>query len=595
MNSETRNCQNCKKDFRIEPADFDFYKKINVPPPTFCWRCRALRRMAFRNFRHLYPRTCSATGVKIFTLMPPEAPMPVYENRYWNSDNWNAMDYGQEYDFSRPFFEQFRDLYNKVPWGVMWSMETLNSEYGEIAYSKNCYLCFDSGYDEDSAYNVTLLYSKKCFDCLNTKDSELCYHSINTNQSYQTFFSRNCVSCMDVWFSQDCTGCTNCFGCSGLRNKKYYIWNEQHSKKSYEKTLAEMNLGSWSGIVRAREKAEGLWLKSPVKYFHGVQVTHSSGDYLFNGTELVNCFFVGTAQNMRYCQSVIYPPNKDSMDATSSEGTELAYETMACGGRGGAVNRTISTVEVENISDSAYAINCRNVSNVFGCVSLRSKNYCILNKQYSKDEYLKLLPKIKKHMDDMPYVDAQGRVYKYGEFFPFDMSSYGYAQTQAFDYFPLTEKEAQVQGFKWRSPDERKPATTIRASELPDDIKSVDDSILGAVIQCAHEEGGGHSLGCNIDCGRAFRIVKQELDFYRQTNLPLPRLCFNCRHIDRIKWRNAPALYPRQCMCDYKVYKNSAEHLHHPSGKCPNQFQTSYAPDRPEIVYCEACYNAEVA
>lgn len=592
MNSETRNCQNCKQDFQIDPEDFNFYTKLDVPPPTWCWKCRAIRRLAFRNFRHLYPRTCDATSAKIFTLMPPENAMPVYENRYWNGDQWDAMDYGQDYDFSRPFFEQIRELYNKVPWGVMWSIDAVNSDYGEVAFSKNCYMCFDSGYDEDSAYNVTLLYSKKSFDCLNAKDCELCYYCINTNQCYRTFFSRNCVSCVNVWFSQDCVGCTDCFGCSGLRNKKYCLWNKQLDKESYEKAIAELNLGTWMGIQEARKKAAEVWLKSPVKFFHGVQVSHSSGDYLFNGTELVNCFFVGTAQNMKHCLSVIYPPNKDSMDVTSSEGTELAYETIACGG---SVHKTIGGVEVQNISDSYYSINCRHVNNIFGCVAIRSKNYCILNKQYSKEQYFELLPKIKKHMDEMPYVDKQGRVYKFGEFFPFDMSSYGYAQSQAFDYFPVSEEEAKKQGFRWRESGERKPDVTIQASKLPDDIKEVDDSIYDAVIKCAHEESGGHSFYCDIDCAKAFKITKQELDFYRQMNLPLPRLCFNCRHIDRVRWRNQPGLYPRRCMCDYEIYSNGARHPNHDSGQCPNEFETSYAPDRPEIVYCEACYNAEVA
>jgi hypothetical protein len=32
---ETKICQNCKKNFIIEPDDFGFYEKIKVPPPTF--------------------------------------------------------------------------------------------------------------------------------------------------------------------------------------------------------------------------------------------------------------------------------------------------------------------------------------------------------------------------------------------------------------------------------------------------------------------------------------------------------------------------------------------------------------------------------
>ncbi len=523
--------------------------------------------------------------------MPPDNSMPVYSNSYWNSDEWDPMNYGKDYDFSKPFFAQIRELYNAVPWGFMWSMNNVNSDYGQIAFSKNCYMCFDSGYDEDSAYNITLLYSKHCFDGLNLKDCEFCYYSINTNQSYKTFFSRNCTSCVDVWFSQDCIGCTNCFGCSGLRNQSYCIFNKQYDKETYDTKLKEMSLHSWQGIQAMRKQAEEFWKKVPLKFQHGFQVTHSYGDYLYNGTELRNCFFVGNAQNMKHCQSVIYPPNHDGMDVTSSEGTELAYEVL---GSGGGAERVLATVESLAISDSYYSIDCRQVNNIFGCIALHNKNYCVLNKQYSKKEYFELVPKIKKHMDDMPYIDALGRVYKFGEFFPPDMSSYGYSQTQAFEYFPLTKEEAQKQGFRWRVPEERKYIITKKASELPGSISVVDNSILGEVIQCEHEEANGHVSGCDIDCASAFRITQQELDFYRQMQLPLPRLCFNCRHIDRLQWRNTPALYSRQCACDYKIFNNSTEHQHHPNGRCPNKFETSYAPERPEIVYCEQCYQVEV-
>ena len=592
MNTEIRNCQNCKQNFTIEPDDFTFLKRINAPAPTWCSRCRAMRRMAFRNMRHLYSRIADVTGKKILMYMSPDNPMPVYDDDYWHSDKWDPLEYGREYDFSRPFFEQIKELYNTVPWGIMWSMEAVNSEYSPgTAFSKNCYLCFDSGYDEDSAYSVTLLYSKRCLDSINVKDGELCYYCINTSQSYKTFFSRNCASCVEVWFSQDCIGCSNCFGCSGLRNKQYHIFNKPYSKEEYEKELLKMRLDSWSGIKEARKQAESFWMRSPQKYQHGFQVTNSKGDYLYNGTELVNCFFVGNAQNMRHCQSVIYPPNHDGMDVTSSEGTELCYETFCCGN---GAQRNLGVTECANTSDCYYSINCRTSSNLFGCIAVQSKNYCILNKQYSKEEYLELIPKIKKHMDEMPYVDSLGRVYRYGEFFPLDMSSYGYSQTQAFEYFPLTEKEAKAQGFRWKVPEERKYSVTKKASELPDAITEVKDDILNEVIQCAHEANKNHVAGCDIDCASAFRITKQELDFYRLLKLPLPRLCFNCRHVDRVQWRNVPALYPRTCMCNYEVFKNTAIHSHHKEGRCPNTFETSYPPDRPEIVYCETCYQSEV-
>ena len=64
MNKEAENkiCQNCKKDFIIEPDDFGFYEKIGVPPPTFCPECRLQRRLAWMVNLNLFKRRCDLCG-----------------------------------------------------------------------------------------------------------------------------------------------------------------------------------------------------------------------------------------------------------------------------------------------------------------------------------------------------------------------------------------------------------------------------------------------------------------------------------------------------------------------------------------------------
>ena len=88
------------------------------------------------------------------------------------------------------------------------------------------------------------------------------------------------------------------------------------------------------------------------------------------------------------------------------------------------------------------------------------------------------------------------------------------------------------------------------------------------------------------NCTIAFRILPDELKFYKQTNIPIPVYCPNCRHYQRLSQRNPLKLWHRQCMCEKE------NHIH--KGKCSVEFETSYAPDRPEIVYCEKCYQQEV-
>ena len=113
---------------------------------------------------------------------------------------------------------------------------------------------------------------------------------------------------------------------------------------------------------------------------------------------------------------------------------------------------------------------------------------------------------------------------------------------------------------------------TIKASDLPDNIKDVDDSILKEVIEC-------NNANNNCAGSKVLRIIPQELKFYKKMNLPLPRLCPDCRHRERIKQRNPLKLWKRKCM----------------NKGCDNTFETTYSPDRKEIIYCEECYNKEVS
>jgi hypothetical protein len=208
-------------------------------------------------------------------------------------------------------------------------------------------------------------------------------------------------------------------------------------------------------------------------------------------------------------------------------------------------------------------------------VSVRGQ-YCILNKQYSKEEYEKLVPKIIEHMNAMPYVDKLGRVYKYGEFFPPEMSPFQYNLTEAHEYFPKTKEWAHSQGLTWKDEEKRSYVATKQSADLPDNIKDATPDILKETIACAHSAPARGGQDCLQECTTAFRIIPRELEFLKQFNIPLPDLCPNCRQYERFELRNLPNFYDRTCM------------------KCQKPIYTSYAPDRKEIVYCESCYQQEV-
>jgi hypothetical protein len=241
--------------------------------------------------------------------------------------------------------------------------------------------------------------------------------------------------------------------------------------------------------------------------------------------------------------------------------------------------------------DISYSYNCHNSSNLFGCVGLRNKSYCIFNKQYSKEEYKELVSKLIKHMNDMSYRDSVGTVYEYGDFFPADLSPFAYNETVAQEIFPITKEEADKKGYLWREKISKSYSIDIKANELPDAIR--DENITQKIIGCSHEGN------CVHQCTKAFKITQNEFDFYKRLSIPLPRLCYNCRYCERISKRNPTKLWGRKCQCAGQtssngIYNNTRTHEHN-SSDCPNEFKTSYSPERKEIVYCEHCYQQEVS
>jgi len=135
-------------------------------------------------------------------------------------------------------------------------------------------------------------------------------------------------------------------------------------------------------------------------------------------------------------------------------------------------------------------------------------------------------------------------------------------------------------GYNYIEKEKPEYEATKTTQDLPDHIKDTDESILNEVIECE-------------SCKRPYKIIQNEYIFLKRFDFPLPRKCFECRHQERFKKVNLPRLYHRQCMCSSAGSPlTTVDHDH--AGQCINEFETSYAPDRPEIVYCEKCYQREV-
>ena len=594
MNSETKTCQNCKNQFTVEPEDFAFYEKMKVLVPTFCPECRLIRRLVHYSKRTLYKRDCTLCGKSTFSMYDHSNPAIVYCNTCWWSDEWDPMDYGMEYDPSRPFFSQIKELLGKTPWMALGVNQptVINSDYCNAAGGlKNCYLVFYADFVEDSYYCDTVVHIKDCFDCFLTGYSEHCFECVNVTKCYRAYFCTDCDDSLDIYFSKNLVGCSDCFGCVNLRKKQYCIFNEQYSKEEYFEKLKGFDLSTHESMQKVRQETERLFMAYPHKYMHGSHNVGVTGDYVEHSKNSQHCFLVENVEDSKYLFIMYMRPTKDCYDYCFYGDNALrVYESIKSGG------------DIDNVKfcngcfpdgrDLTYCHYCVGSSNLFGCVGLRKKDYCILNKQYTKEEYEELVPKIIEDMKKNSYTDSRGHIYAYGEFYPADFSPFAYNEAITQEFFPLTQANAQKQGFKWLEVEEKRYNITKNAVDLPQSIKDVDDSILNEVIACEH---GGL---CQHQCSTAFKIISQELSLYRRMNFSLPRLCPNCRHYERLKRSNPVKLYQRRCTCagiksESGLYQNTTGHFHD-ADPCPNTFETSYAPDRPEIVYCEQCYQAEV-
>src|SRR3989344_2553180 len=466
MNKEQKICQNCKFNFIIEPEDFDFYRKMKVPAPTFFSDCRRQRRLAWFNLVNLFHRNCDLCGERFISMYPKEAPYKVYCPPCFWSDKWDWRDYGRDYDFSRPFFEQWNELLHKAPpLGLSINAPTTigSPNNNHSADLKNCYLTFDSDFSEECAYAVLITRSRGCFDCSMTMDCESCFDCMNLFKSSRCAGTRgNIRFCMDSFFLRDCDNCADCFMCANLKNAKYNFKNQPMTKEAYEAKIAEYTLHTRSGYERAKREAEEFWKTLPPKPAYDTMSQNVTGSYIFNSKNCKECYDVTDCENCRYCMSMYRKPQKDCWDV-SGFGYNLsdAYEAGVTGEFSSNIRFCQETGL--NLIDAEYCKNCLGGIGHFGSCSVKKGEYVIFNKQYTKEEYTEKRKKIIEHMDQMPYTDKKGNIYKYGEFFPLEFAPFPYNITFANLFYPKSQEEIESQGSWLLKDEERKYAPTMKS------------------------------------------------------------------------------------------------------------------------------------
>lgn len=556
MNQETRKCNKCSKDFTLEPDDFSFYEKMQVPAPKVCPDCRFKMRALFRNEMTLYTgRKCDLCGENIVTMYNPKSLYKVYCIECYQSDKWDSREYAMVYDFNRLFFDQLKELLEKVPKAAIYRTNSsglnINSEYVNMSGGlKNCYLVFNSGPDEECMYMRGVIDSTETVDAYFGTKLDQCYEVVNAQQCSKVFYGKNAVNCVDCFSVENLRGCIDCFGCINLNNKSHYFFNQLLAPEEYRKRVSEVR-GSYKKTEEILKKFEDFAKGEPHRASNNIKVINSTGDYLFECKNVKDSFEVAKSENCRYLFS-----SKKIKDSLGTCGFGFNSEMLLESTSAGFSSRVIGSYGIDESRNIEYSFSCYpNNHNLLGCDSLKNSSYCILNKQYSKEEYEKIKEHIIKELTEKDL---------YGLIIPPKLAPFAYNETVAQDNMPLTKEEALALGFRWEDDIQKTEGReTMKPEEIPDHIKDVSDSITGKILRC-------------IDCNRNYKIIEKELLFYRKMILPIPRKCFYCRHRDRITRRGPYKFWERNC------------------AKCNKEITTNYAPDRPEIVFCVECYQQEV-
>lgn len=558
-------CRVSGLDFEVTDTDIAEYERLSpkiagskvlLPPPTISPDERQRRRLAFRNERFLYADTCAVSGKPMISCYSPDKSLQVCERSHWlEQDN---CQFGREFDFSRPFFEQFAELFGVTyKANVTHDGEMVNSTYTHFCgWLKNGYLAFDIGMSEDIMYSVWLAWSKNCIDCLYSSRCELCYECVKAENCYNVLYSSVVTNCSFSAFLYNCIGCQHCIGCSNLRNKQYYVFNQPVSKEEYQRIWSELFSGSYDAISNMANRFEQILEQTPRKATNNINVFDSRGDYLTNCQNVFDSYNCGDAKDCKFIYDAHFL--NDCYDVgTFGQGMEFCYEMTGSGGekeKTGISSCYFCAYAFYGGHNLFYSINCHNNSkDLFGCCDLRAKQYCILNQQYTRDEYFQLLPKVVEHLQNTG---------EWGEFFPMTLSPFGYNESLAQEDYPLSKEQAVGMGANWSDFESPAPQVkrTISEKEMNDRLSDEDSAVLEQAIVCK-------------ETAKPFRIVSSELSFYRDHGLPLPRVHPEERHRKRKRTLNPRRLYQRVCSTNQ------------------SQILTSYPPEFEGVVSSNEAFN----
>jgi len=501
-------CEKTGWSFEVSDMELDLIKKMSLNEPKFHPKVRAAMRLMLRNERNLYIRKCDATGERIMSVYNDKKPFPVYKYDYWISDEWTPphLDYNPD----KSFFEQYKELSLITPRVNLFSPFNENCDYCNAAEkNKNCYMHILSDRSEDCYYTYGVYGCRDLIDCSHMHNCELCFECMDCTDSYHCRGCFLCDNCNESDFCFDCRGCKNCFMCSGLRNQEYCINNKPYSKDDYEEKMKQINLGSYKMWIKILEQFLDQ-IVSDNSYNRMINVENSTGNFLINAKNCEDCYDLSDAEDC--CHVLVGAHRIKDVGHSHSivHGSQLIY---------GNVSTTESynchnTIGCWATNNSCYNEFLQNCDDCMGCISLKRKKFCILNKQYSEEEYYKIKTQIISELGDY-----------YGNPFPFSVATLSYQDSAFRDHFSLSKEEIDKIGWEYGKPKMPQEGNFMSTTNISDDIFEAPNEINDTFL-CEKSK-------------KPFKIIPQEIKLLKTINAPLPRYHHEVRFKKRVVLRKA--------------------------------------------------------
>lgn len=424
----------------------------------------------------------------------------------WVRQRDNFTKYWIEYDFNKSFFDNFRGLIAKVPFPNVfhiWLVE--DSRWADtVRASKHIYLSQIVILDcENVLYSFFVKENSR--NILNSVfviwNNDNVYQSIGVFNSYNVFYSRYINNCSDIWFSSNLTWCRECIFCDWLENKSYCIENKQYTKEEYFKRKQE--------ILKNKDKFED-WYKTKVnKIWANIGSSNVKGSFIINSFNIDNGKFLYNVANSKNVYFVWWTQGDEevySCITSWSPWMKNVYHSVLLW----SSEHIYCSAHLTGSYEVYYSIFIDSCKYILWSIWLMNKEYCILNKQYTKEEWFNLTKKIFNQMD---------KEWILGKFFPGKITPYNFNDTLANVLADFDKEEVKRDGYMWRD--------DVIKADIPEWAEIVD---IDSIDVCKYDEKILKKIFRDKKWN-LWRVVPIEYKFLKKYDLPLPRIHW----LDRIK------------------------------------------------------------